>query len=71
MPTPPLWIGGQSTAALRLAVRFGDGWLPGFQTPREFAVSAARPATRAEHLRTAHLGSDDGRRSYSRAERRR
>jgi len=42
MPVPPLWIGGQSTAALRRAVRFGDGWLSGFQTPREFAASAAR-----------------------------
>ncbi len=42
MPVPPLWIGGQSTAALRRAVRFGDGWLSGLQTPREFAASAAR-----------------------------
>ena len=42
MPVPPLWIGGTSTAAVRRAVRFGDGWLSGFQTPREFAASAAR-----------------------------
>lgn len=42
MPVPPLWVGGQSLAALRRAVRFGDGWLSGFQTPREFAASAAR-----------------------------
>jgi alkanesulfonate monooxygenase SsuD/methylene tetrahydromethanopterin reductase-like flavin-dependent oxidoreductase (luciferase family) len=42
MPVPPLWIGGQSAAALRRAVRFGDGWLSGLQTPREFAASAAR-----------------------------
>lgn len=42
MPVPPLWIGGQSTASLRRAVRFGDGWLSGLQTPREFAASAAR-----------------------------
>lgn len=42
MPVPPLWIGGQSQAALRRAVRFGDGWLSGFQTAREFAASAAR-----------------------------
>jgi alkanesulfonate monooxygenase SsuD/methylene tetrahydromethanopterin reductase-like flavin-dependent oxidoreductase (luciferase family) len=42
MPVPPLWVGGQSTAALRRAVRFGDGWLSGLQTPREFAASAAR-----------------------------
>jgi alkanesulfonate monooxygenase SsuD/methylene tetrahydromethanopterin reductase-like flavin-dependent oxidoreductase (luciferase family) len=42
MPVPPLWIGGTSTAALRRAVRFGDGWLSGFQTAPEFAASAAR-----------------------------
>jgi len=42
MPVPPLWIGGQSTAGLRRAVRFGDGWLSGLQTPGEFAASAAR-----------------------------
>jgi len=42
MPVPPMWIGGQSAAALRRAVRFGDGWLSGLQTPREFAASAAR-----------------------------
>lgn len=37
---PPVWIGGISSAALRRAVRFGDGWLSGFQTPAEFAASA-------------------------------
>lgn len=42
MPVPPLWVGGQSEAGLRRAVRFGDGWLSGLQTPREFAASAAR-----------------------------
>lgn len=36
---PPVWIGGTSAAALRRAVRFGDGWLSGFQTPAEFAAS--------------------------------
>jgi len=39
-PMPPVWIGGTSAAALRRAVRFGDGWLSGFQTPAEFAASA-------------------------------
>jgi alkanesulfonate monooxygenase SsuD/methylene tetrahydromethanopterin reductase-like flavin-dependent oxidoreductase (luciferase family) len=37
---PPVWIGGTSPAALRRAVRSGDGWLSGFQTPAEFAASA-------------------------------
>jgi alkanesulfonate monooxygenase SsuD/methylene tetrahydromethanopterin reductase-like flavin-dependent oxidoreductase (luciferase family) len=37
---PPVWIGGTSPAALRRAVRYGDGWLSGFQTPGEFEASA-------------------------------
>lgn len=27
-PHPPIWVGGSSRAALRRAVRFGDGWHP-------------------------------------------
>jgi len=42
VPVPPLWVGGTSLAALRRAVRFGDGWLSGLQTPREFAASRQR-----------------------------
>ena len=42
VPVPPLWVGGTSPAALRRAVRFGDGWLSGLQTPREFAASRRR-----------------------------
>jgi alkanesulfonate monooxygenase SsuD/methylene tetrahydromethanopterin reductase-like flavin-dependent oxidoreductase (luciferase family) len=38
-PVPPLWVGGTSLPALRRAARFGDGWLSGLQTPREFAAS--------------------------------
>jgi alkanesulfonate monooxygenase SsuD/methylene tetrahydromethanopterin reductase-like flavin-dependent oxidoreductase (luciferase family) len=41
-PVPPLWVGGASLAGLRRAVRFGDGWLSGLQTPREFAASRQR-----------------------------
>jgi alkanesulfonate monooxygenase SsuD/methylene tetrahydromethanopterin reductase-like flavin-dependent oxidoreductase (luciferase family) len=39
VPVPPLWVGGTSLPALRRAVRFGDGWLSGLQTPHEFAAS--------------------------------
>jgi alkanesulfonate monooxygenase SsuD/methylene tetrahydromethanopterin reductase-like flavin-dependent oxidoreductase (luciferase family) len=42
VPVPPLWVGGTSPAALRRAVRFGDGWLSGLQTAREFAASRRR-----------------------------
>jgi probable F420-dependent oxidoreductase len=27
-PRPPVWVGGNSSRALRRAARFGDGWLP-------------------------------------------
>jgi alkanesulfonate monooxygenase SsuD/methylene tetrahydromethanopterin reductase-like flavin-dependent oxidoreductase (luciferase family) len=42
VPVPPLWVGGTSLPALRRAVRFGDGWLSGLQTPSEFAASRQR-----------------------------
>jgi len=42
VPVPPLWVGGTSLPALRRAVRFGNGWLSGLQTPGEFAVSRQR-----------------------------
>jgi alkanesulfonate monooxygenase SsuD/methylene tetrahydromethanopterin reductase-like flavin-dependent oxidoreductase (luciferase family) len=42
VPVPPLWIGGTSVPALRRAVRFGDGWMSGLQTPEEFAASRQR-----------------------------
>ena len=42
VPVPPLWIGGTSLPALRRAARFGDGWLSGLQTPREFAAGRQR-----------------------------
>jgi probable F420-dependent oxidoreductase len=29
-PRPPIWIGGNSTRAMRRAVELGDGWLPFF-----------------------------------------
>ena len=33
-PHPPLWIGGESPAALRRAVRVGDGWYPASNNPQ-------------------------------------
>ena len=42
VPVPPLWVGGTSLPALRRAIRFGDGWLSGLQTPGEFAASRQR-----------------------------
>ncbi|HTW08388.1 MAG TPA: LLM class flavin-dependent oxidoreductase [Acidimicrobiales bacterium] len=48
LPVPPLWVGGTSSAALRRAVRFGDGWLSGVQTPAEFDASFRRLRQLAE-----------------------
>lgn len=34
----PLWIGGNSEAAMRRAGRFGDGWIPSFISPAQVRV---------------------------------
>ena len=45
LPTPvslPVWIGGSSEAALRRAARRGDGWIPLFLGPGEYADAMER-----------------------------
>jgi probable F420-dependent oxidoreductase len=37
----PLWIGGNSEAALRRTARLGDGWIPSFIPPDRFAGGVA------------------------------
>jgi probable F420-dependent oxidoreductase len=34
----PVWIGGNSEAAMRRTGRVGDGWIPSFITPEQFRV---------------------------------
>jgi len=34
-PSPPIWIGGRSWAALDRVAKMGDGWLPSTTTPEE------------------------------------
>src|SRR5512145_473115 len=41
----PLWIGGNSEAAMRRAGRLGDGWIPSFITPEQFRVGVQKTLT--------------------------
>src|SRR6185436_16309414 len=38
----PLWIGGNSEAAMRRAGRLGDGWIPSFITPDQLRVGVRK-----------------------------
>lgn len=41
-PHPPIWVAGRRDAAMRRAVRYGDGWLPYFYSPDRYADSVEK-----------------------------
>ena len=50
-PHPPIWVGGESTPAMRRAVRHGDAWHPIYSNPRHPLDTLARMADAIKRLR--------------------
>lgn len=53
---PPIWVGGNSTAAIRRAVALGDGWVP-FPNPPAASVAVKSPAITDHATLGARLGT--------------
>ncbi|MGI5122021.1 LLM class flavin-dependent oxidoreductase [Marinactinospora thermotolerans] len=49
-PVPPILIGGNSEAAMRRAVLYGDGWAPSLISPEDLAAKAVRLREIADEL---------------------
>ncbi|MEE2687051.1 MAG: LLM class flavin-dependent oxidoreductase [Chloroflexota bacterium] len=41
-PAIPIWVAGRRDAAMRRAVKFGDGWLPYFYSPERYSDSVIK-----------------------------
>ncbi|MEX5636455.1 LLM class F420-dependent oxidoreductase [Parafrankia sp. FMc2] len=48
-PGPPVWIGGNSKAAMRRVAEVADGWLP-FEQPAAMAAITGTPELRADQI---------------------
>jgi probable F420-dependent oxidoreductase len=75
----PLWIGGNSEAAMRRAGRLGDGWIPSFITPAQMRIGVEKTQAFAgeagREVPADHFGvlvyfglDDDGRSARAAAE---
>ena len=47
-PHPPVWVAGRRDAAMKRAVRLGDGWFPYFYSPERYAESVEKISDFAE-----------------------
>ena len=56
-PHPPIWIGGESEAAMRRAARLGDGWYPASSNPQNRLDTAERVAIGIEAFRKVAAAS--------------
>tara|TARA_B100000029_G_scaffold63966_1_gene57293 strand:- start:1912 stop:2844 length:933 start_codon:yes stop_codon:yes gene_type:complete len=48
-PKPPIWVAGRRDAAMKRAVKYGDGWLPYFYSPERYADSVHKINNIASH----------------------
>ena len=51
-PHPPVWIGGESAAAMRRAIKLGEGWYPASSNPANRLDTAPRVAAAIEGFKT-------------------
>lgn len=58
-PHPPIWVGGESTPALRRTVRYGDAWFPIGNNPHHPLDTIKRFAEGVQRLH--RLAEDEGR----------
>ena len=61
-PHPPIWVGGESPAALRRTARYGDVWFPIGNNPRHPLDTVARLGAGIENMRSVaeKVGRDPG-----------